>query len=75
MSIIEGSEFDFEASLYSIELTGDQTIVTLKSGSDLITIREDKEYENELNQNVKIKINSENIYFFESETGNRILEN
>ena len=74
MSIVEGSEFDFEASLYSIELTGDQTIVTLKSGSDLITIREDKEYENELNQNVKIKINSENIYFFESETGNRILE-
>ena len=62
MSIVEGSEFDFEASLYSIELTGDQTIVTLKSGSDLITIREDKEYENELNQNVKIKINSENIY-------------
>ena len=75
MSIVEGNEFDFEASLYSIELTGDQTIVTLKSGSDLITIREDKEYENELNQNVKIKINSENIYFFESETGNRILEN
>ena len=74
MSIVEGSEFDFEASLYSIELTGDQTIVTLKSGSDLITIREDKEYENELNQNVKIKINSENIYFFESETGDRILE-
>ena len=72
MSIVEGSEFDFEASLYSIELTGDQTIVTLKSGSDLITIREDKEYENELNQNVKIKINSENIYFFESNSGERI---
>ena len=72
MSIVEGSEFDFEASLYSIELTGDQTIVTLKSGTDLITIREDKEYENELNQNVKIKINSENIYFFESNSGERI---
>ena len=72
MSIVEGSEYDFEASLYSIELTGDQTIVTLKSGSDLITIREDKEYENELNQNVKIKINSENIYFFESNSGERI---
>jgi len=75
MSIVEDSEFDFEASLYSIELTGDQTIVTLKLGSELITLREDKEYENKLNQNVKIKINSENIYFFESETGNRILEN
>ena len=58
--------------LYSIELTGDQTIVTLKSGSDLITIRENKEYENELNQNVKIKINSENIYFFQKNNGERI---
>ena len=75
MKVVDNGDFHFEASLYSIELTGDQTIVTLKVGSDLITLREDKDYENELNTMVKIKLNPENIFLFDYNSGERIFNN
>ena len=72
MEIISDNNFQFEAKIYSIELTGDQTIVSLKIGSNLITMKEDKDYENELDQIVKIKLNIEKIFLFDSKSGNRI---
>tara|TARA_B100001964_G_C14255266_1_gene612065 strand:- start:4856 stop:5401 length:546 start_codon:yes stop_codon:yes gene_type:complete len=72
MEIVSDNNFQFEAKIYSIELTGDQTIVSLKIGSNLITMKEDKDYENELDQIVKIKLNMEKIFLFDSNSGNRI---
>ena len=72
MEIVSDNNFQFEAKIYSIELTGDQTIVSLKIGSNLITMKEDKDYENELDQIVKIKLNIEKIFLFDSKSGNRI---
>ena len=72
MEIVSDNNFPFEAKIYSIELTGDQTIVSLKIGSNLITMKEDKDYENELDQIVKIKLNMEKIFLFDSNSGNRI---
>ena len=72
MEIVSDNNFQFEAKIYSIELTGDQTIVSLKIGSNLITMKEDKDYENELDQIVKIKLNIEKIFLFDSNSGNRI---
>ena len=72
MEIVSDNNFQFEAKIYSIELTGDQTIVSLKIGSNLITMKEDKDYENELDQIVKLKLNIEKIFLFDSNSGNRI---
>jgi len=72
MEIVSDNNFQFEAKIYSIELTGDQTIVSLKIGSNLITIKEDKDYENELDRIVKIKLNMDKIFLFDTNSGNRI---
>ena len=72
MEIISDNNFQFEAKIYSIELTGDQTIVSLKIGSNLITMKEDKDYENELDRIVKIKLNMDKIFLFDTNSGNRI---
>jgi len=72
MEIVSDNNFQFEAKIYSIELTGDQTIVSLKVGSNLITMKEDKDYENELDRIVKIKLNMDKIFLFDANSGNRI---
>jgi multiple sugar transport system ATP-binding protein len=72
MEIVSDNDFQFEANIYSIELTGDQTIVSLKVGSNLITMKEDKDYENELDRIVRIKLNMDKIFLFDTNSGNRI---
>ena len=42
--------------IYSIELTGEQTIVTLKIGSNYFTFCEDKDYESDFDITVNIKL-------------------
>ena len=72
MKIVSSGQSQLEAVLYSIELTGDQTIVTAKLGDDYFTIRAGKEYEAAIDQRVKIWLDSSRIFLFEASSGNRI---
>ena len=72
MEIVQKGTSHLEATLYSIELTGDQTIVTSKMGSNFVTINEDKDFERNLDLPVKIKLDKAKIYFFDSLSGERI---
>ena len=72
MEIVQKGTSHLEATLYSIELTGDQTIVTSKMGSNFVTINEDKDFESNLDLPVKIKIDKAKIFFFDSLSGKRI---
>ena len=55
-----------------MELTGDQTLVTVKQGEQLITIREDKELSASINESARIRMTTGRVFFFESESGRRI---
>jgi len=72
MEIVQKGTSHLEATLYSIELTGDQTIVTSKMGSNFVTINEDKDFESNLDLPVKIKLDKAKIFFFDSLSGKRI---
>ena len=72
MKIEENGESHIEAVIYSVELTGDQTIVTVKLGESDITVREDKEYEGVIDQTVKIKVDESKVFLFDAKTGDRI---
>ncbi len=72
MTIVSSGQSHLEAVLFSVELTGDQTIVTAKLGDDFFTVREDKEYEGSIDQQVKIRVDSARTFLFEASTGNRI---
>jgi multiple sugar transport system ATP-binding protein len=72
MKIVLSGQSHLEADLYSVELTGDQTIVTAKLGDDYFTVREDKEYEGAIDQRVKIWVDSSRTFLFEASTGKRI---
>ncbi len=72
MKIVSSGQSQLEAVLYSIELTGDQTIVTAKLGDDYITVRESKEFEGGIDQRVKICLDSSRTFLFEAPNGKRI---
>ncbi|UCE51343.1 MAG: ABC transporter ATP-binding protein [Desulfobacterales bacterium] len=72
MKMVVSGQSHLEAILYSVELTGDQTIVTAKLGDDYFTVREDKEYEEAIDQHVKIWVDASKVFLFESSTGKRI---
>lgn len=72
MKIVSAGKSHIEAILYSVELTGDQTIVTAKLGDDNVTVREDKEYDGTIDQPVKIRVDESKVFLFDASTGNRI---
>ena len=72
MEIVTQDPSHIQAMIYSIELTGEQTIVTSKMDSNFITIREDKDYESDLDIPVKIKIDITKSFLFDSMSGKRI---
>ena len=72
MEIVNNEPSHIQAMIYSIELTGEQTIVTSKLDSNFITIREDKDYESDLDIPVKIKIDMTKTFLFDSMSGKRI---
>ena len=72
MEIVTQDPSHIQAMIYSIELTGEQTIVTSKMDSNFITIREDKDYESDLDIPVKIKLDITKSFLFDSLSGKRI---
>ena len=72
MEIVNNEPSHIQAMIYSIELTGEQTIVTAKLDSNFITIREDKDYESDLDIPVKIKVDITKSFLFDSLSGKRI---
>ena len=72
MKIVSSGPSHLEAVLFSVELTGDQTIVTAKLGDDYFTVREDKEFEGTIDQRVQIRVDSSRTFLFEASSGNRI---
>ena len=72
MEIVNNGSSHIEAMIYSIELTGEQTIVTSKMDSNFITIREDKDFESDLDIPINIKLDVTKTFLFDSLSGKRI---
>ena len=72
MRIVNDGKSHIEAVLYSVELTGDQTIVTAKLDEHYFTVREDKEYDGAIDQPVKIRVDESKVFLFDTSTGTRI---
>lgn len=75
LTIVKQGDADIEAAIYSIELTGDETIVTcqLKDAQETkVIVRMDADFDKAINADVKIKITGSRVFFFDQTTGNRI---
>jgi multiple sugar transport system ATP-binding protein len=60
------------APIYTLELLGDATMVTVRIGSTLVSVRADKNYRASIDDMVSIAVPAEICHLFDGQTGARI---
>ena len=71
-TIVDPAQADLRATVFSCELTGNETIVTCTLGQSQVIVQMDKDFEVALDTAVGIKINARKACLFDPATGNRI---
>ena len=69
---VRNSGGDIEAKIYTIELLGDATMVTVRIGDALVGVRADKSFQAKIDDKVRIKVPTEHCHLFDSNTGERL---
>ena len=72
LELTSAENTDCSGRVYSFELTGESTLVTLQLADDRLTIRGSNEYRVAIDETVGIRFNSEKCYLFDSESKQRI---
>ena len=66
-------EGNIKGEVYSFELTGDSTYVTVKLGDDLIIAKTESDYKTSIGSPISLSLNKNKIYFFDAKSENRII--
>ena len=60
------------APTYAMELLGDATMVTVKTGNTLVAVKAHKEFRTEIGREVSISVPEASCHLFDSQTGERL---
>jgi multiple sugar transport system ATP-binding protein len=60
------------APIYSVELTGESTFVSVHAGDRLLIMRADKNFDGDFDQMVGIKASPDRVFLFDRQTSNRV---
>jgi multiple sugar transport system ATP-binding protein len=61
------------APIYSFELTGENTLVNVRAGNQLLSARADKEFAGDFDQLVGIRISPKRVFLFDASSRGRIV--
>ncbi|WP_192364716.1 ABC transporter ATP-binding protein [Mesorhizobium mediterraneum] len=60
------------APIYSVELTGESTLVSLRMGGQLMTLRADKNFAGQIDQQIGVKVATDRVFLFDGESQYRV---
>ncbi|MCV0424351.1 MAG: ABC transporter ATP-binding protein [Roseibium sp.] len=63
---------EIKAAVYTMELLGDATMITVKAGGALVSVKASKDYRIEIDEMVGLSVPAEICHLFNHETGTRI---
>ncbi len=73
LSIVENAEeAHFTASIFSVELTGESTLVTVRVHDEFVAVRADKDFTSEIDSETHVRIDPEKTFIFDSASEQRI---
>jgi len=72
VSVAAKGKGNFQAPLFSLEPTGDQTLVAARSDDSLIVARGGRDFRQEIGSNIIFNFAAERAYLFDGETGQRL---
>ena len=71
-SIVAPTKGSIKGEIYAIELIGDHTLVTLRAGGGMLTVKAAKDFTAKLGENVGVAFSTEHIFVFDESNGQRI---
>ena len=71
-ALVAGTDAHISAPIYTLELLGDATMVSVRIGGALVSARTDKTFRAEIGNFVDISIPAEKCHLFDSKTGARV---
>lgn len=69
---IADAEGEISAPLYTIELLGDATMLTVRAGGELVSVKAHKDFRAEIGDNVSFRVPVAACHLFHHETGERL---
>ncbi|MEI3850870.1 MULTISPECIES: ABC transporter ATP-binding protein [unclassified Ensifer] len=66
------ADVNLVAPIYSVELTGENTLVSLRLGAQLLTLRADKNFAGQIDQLIGIKVVADRVFLFDGESQRRV---
>jgi multiple sugar transport system ATP-binding protein len=67
-----GGKGNFSGPAYTVELLGDATLVSIKMGASIVTVKAPKDFRAAIGDQVSFMINPEHCHFFDQHTGKRV---
>ncbi|WP_116472998.1 ABC transporter ATP-binding protein [Zobellella maritima] len=72
LEVVPAGTGQINAPIYSLELTGESTMVTVRVGDDFVTARTDRYFRQDINTEIGIRIDPSKAYIFDAKTEQRI---
>ena len=69
---VVASDGQINAPIYTMELLGDATMVSVRIGGELVAVKADKSFRAEIGDPVSISVRSEHCHLFDKSNGERI---
>lgn len=57
------------APIYSVELLGDATMITVKAGGDLVSAKADKDFRQTIGSSISLQLSPQSVHLFDASTG------
>jgi len=71
-AVVGPAKGDLKGEIYTTELIGDHTLVTVKAAGSMITVKAPKDFTARIGENVGVALNRGHLYVFDGETGARV---
>ena len=71
-SVVPASNGSLLAEIYAVELIGDHTLVTVKTGADMLTVKAPKDFTGSIGENVGVSFSKDRLFVFDAASGARI---
>ena len=66
------ADANLTAPIYSVELTGESTLVSVHAGDQIVSLRADKDFSGDFDQRIGIRFTPQRVFLFDADTQSRI---
>ncbi|MEI7601250.1 MAG: ABC transporter ATP-binding protein [Aestuariivirga sp.] len=71
-SVVPAGQGQFGAEIYTVELIGDHTLVTVRAGEDMLTVKAQKDFTGNTGESVGVALSRDRLFVFDAATGARV---